>query len=100
MAETRHSIRPHSDAVFDWMWRSNHGHKPSDGWRFYYACETWPNGCDDVIGSLPVTASPDAFPTECPDCGGPVRRLGPRDVGDDFGHWYQLAQAVADVEGE
>ena len=61
MGETRHAVRPHSDAVFDWMWRSNRGHKASDGWRFFYACETWPNGCDDVIGSCPSPRASTLF---------------------------------------
>ncbi len=65
---------PHPEAVFDPMWRSSYNPAPLDGWRFFYRCAS---GCPDAVGSMPATNDPDAYPTECPDCGGPVERFVP-----------------------
>lgn len=71
--------QPHPEAIFDPMWRSIHSPKPMDGWRFAYGCVA---RCPDAIGSMPATRDPSDHPTECPDCGGPVKRLTPDEVED------------------
>ena len=67
------AAQPHSDAYFDPMWRSRHGPKPMDGWRFAWRCKA---GCEDCEGDMPATRHPDDLP-ECPDCGGSTERFNP-----------------------
>lgn len=67
--------RPHEDAYFDWLWVSRNGGDLSDGWRFAYACEHYPDDCHDAVGDMPIRRGPDGHPAECPDCGSKVFRL-------------------------
>jgi len=67
--------QPHSDAYFDPMWRSRHGPKPLDGWRFAIRCKA---RCPDAVSSIPATRDPaSASEEECPDCGGTVEIFDP-----------------------
>jgi hypothetical protein len=67
--------QPHPDAYFDPMWRSRHGPKPLDGWRFALRCMA---ECHDGIGSMPATRKPESVSEEtCPECGGPVEISNP-----------------------
>jgi hypothetical protein len=67
--------QPHPDAYFDPMWRSRHGPKPTDGWRFAIRCKA---GCPDAITSMSATRAPESVSEwTCPDCDGPCEIFNP-----------------------
>ncbi len=86
--------QPHPDAVFDPMWRSNHGPSPMDGWRFVYRCAA---GCPDAIGDTPATRDPEDFPKTCPDCNGPTERIS---GGGKLDQYTRIAAERAHREGD
>lgn len=106
--------RPHTDAVFDWMWRSMYWthdkSDPMDGWMFIYACG-W-DGCgdrDEVQVDAKAIRSVSFGPLDPPDllpggdrcgcCGKPLMRVQRSDprrllVDEVNFRWYEQAERL------